>query len=131
MPKRDRKMGINVWTSMGFKNRSFQGGAMKNSSHDSDAEPEKTSETSSEKNYQTTDNIWEDSNTYFYVNQVVLSNTLSETLKYIQTHAYDKRKRYVLGELWDSLGDYDNEDDYKGELIDFEPDSSIKNIFVA
>lgn len=61
--------------------------------------------------------------------QISINDSLKETLKYLKSHA-NKRvaKTPVLGELWGRL---ENEQEYKGELIEFEIDSSIENIFAA
>lgn len=62
--------------------------------------------------------------------QITLNNSLKETLKYLKSHTNNKpKKQPVLGELWEIANKEDLE--YKGELIDFVVDSSLKNIFAA
>ena len=62
--------------------------------------------------------------------QITLNNSLKETLKYLKSHTNNKpKKQPVLGELWEIANKEDLE--YKGELIDFVIDSSLKNIFAA
>ena len=62
--------------------------------------------------------------------QIILNNSLKETLKYLKSHTNNKpKKQPVLGELWEIANKEDLE--YKGELIDFVIDSSLKNIFAA
>ena len=62
--------------------------------------------------------------------QITLNNSLKETLKYLKSHTNNKpKKQPVLGELWEIVNKEDLE--YKGELIDFVVDSSLKNIFAA
>ena len=76
----------------------------------------------------------------FYVNpqlailkassQISMNSNLKETLKYLKSHTNNKpKKQPVLGELWEIANKEDLE--YKGELIDFVVDSSLKNIFAA
>ena len=63
--------------------------------------------------------------------QISLNNSLKETLKYLKSHANKKIvKEPVLGELW-NLFEKREDKTYNGELIDFEIDLSIKNIFAA
>ena len=62
--------------------------------------------------------------------QISLNNKLSETLKYIKSRANKKQEKTpVFGEIWNNFV-YDNEE-YAGELLEFEIDSNIKNIFIA
>lgn len=62
--------------------------------------------------------------------QISANNPLKETLKYLKSHAGKKTvKEPVLGELWELFTK--EELDYNGELIDFEIDSTIINIFAA
>lgn len=62
--------------------------------------------------------------------QISVNNPLKETLKYLKSHANRKvAKEPVLGELWDLFNK--EELNYDGELLDFEIDSSIINIFAA
>lgn len=61
--------------------------------------------------------------------QISANGTLKETLKYLKEKANHKtQKTPVLGELWNLV---DNEEEYKGELVDFVIDENIKNIFIA
>lgn len=65
-------------------------------------------------------------------NQVTVSNSLKETLKYLKAQSSNKEhKKPVLGELWNSFNEEYSNEDYTGELYDFEIDKSIKNIFIA
>lgn len=62
--------------------------------------------------------------------QISLNESLKETLKYLNSHAAKKHeKRPVLGELWNTVAN--NSSDYDGELLNFEVDDSLKNIFAA
>ena len=62
--------------------------------------------------------------------QISMSNSMKETLKYLKTQAVKKTKKTpVLGELWDTVAS--KEEVYTGELIDFEINSELKNIFAA
>ena len=63
--------------------------------------------------------------------QISLNNTMKETLKYLKSQANKKvNKEPVLGELW-NLFELKAETIYTGELIDFEIDTSARNIFAA
>jgi hypothetical protein len=56
---------------------------------------------------------------------------MKETLKYLKSQANKKvNKEPVLGELW-NLFELKAETIYTGELIDFEIDTSARNIFAA
>ena len=70
-----------------------------------------------------------EANIYGMSAQITLNNSLKETLKYLQAHANDRRKKYVLGDLWNKFSEQENT--YQGELVDFEVDYNIKNIFAA
>ena len=63
--------------------------------------------------------------------QISVNNSLKETLKYLKSHAGKKTsaKEPVLGELWELFNK--EETNYQGELVDFEIDNSIANIFAA
>ena len=62
--------------------------------------------------------------------QISANNPLKETLKYLKTHACKKApKEPVLGELWNLFSK--EELDYQGELVDFEVDDTLINIFAA
>ena len=64
--------------------------------------------------------------------QISLNNSLKETLKYLKNHASKKtRKEYAFGEIWNLINNEDITEEYKGELIDFEVDENITNIFAA
>ena len=61
--------------------------------------------------------------------EVTIEN-LKETLKYLKNKAANKdKKQPILGELWNRVNE--KPIDYKGELIDFEIDLSVDNIFIA
>jgi len=62
--------------------------------------------------------------------QISLNNNLKETLKYLKTHAQKKNSNTrTFGELWNSFVDEKNE--YSPELLNFEVDPNLKNIFAA
>lgn len=67
--------------------------------------------------------------------QISINRSLSETLKYLNAHANQKRvKTPVFGELWSVFSannESSEENPYKGELFDFEIDKNAKNIFAA
>ncbi len=63
--------------------------------------------------------------------QISLNNSLKETLKYLKSHANEKRsKAPVLGEIWD-LYSKNKKDSEKGDIFNIEIDFSAKNIFAA
>lgn len=129
--KRDKTMGINVSTSTGFENQSMLRDTAKNILRQKGVEQNKAQDIAEKIN------IFEYGSGNAVLNasaQITLNNSLKETLKYLQAHANDKRKKYVLGELWQMFTDSQNSDgdnSYNGELIDFEVDSNVKNIFAA
>ena len=56
---------------------------------------------------------------------------MKETLKYLKEHATKKTvKEPIFGELWELLNSNEKVA-YEGELLDFEIDNSVKNIFIA
>lgn len=124
-------MGINVSTTMGFENRNFLRNAAKEILQKSGADSEKASDIAQKAIFASSDFA---SSTELNVikasAQITQNKSLKETLKYLQAHANDKRKKYVLGELWQQF-DENEEDNYQGELIDFEIDTNLKNIFAA
>lgn len=67
--------------------------------------------------------------------QISVNSTLNETLKYLKTHANRKiTKTPILGELWNIVStnnESTEENPYKGELIEFQIDKNVKNIFAA
>lgn len=64
--------------------------------------------------------------------QVSMNESLKETIKYLKKHAAKQpQKSPVLGEIWDLTSKLKDETPYNGELLDFEIDSSLKNIFAA
>lgn len=125
-------MGINVSTTMGFENKNLLRHTAKEilqkngvSSENADKIAQKAVFASSDFASSTELNALKAST------QVTLNKSLKETLKYLQAHANDKRKKYVLGELWNQFEKEKKEENYTGELIDFEVDSNLKNIFAA
>ncbi len=123
-------MGINVSTSMGFENRDFLRDRAKQILQKDGAEKDKADKLAKSLNLYSSGkkNIGLDILTSS--TQITMSNSLKETLKYLNSHANDKRKQYVLGELWEKLGNYDDENS-KAELLDFEIDYNLTNIFAA
>ena len=121
-------MGINVSTSMGFENRDFLRNTAKQILQKSGTE-EKQAESVVRNQINVQYGKSAEANIYGMSAQITLNNSLKETLRYLKSHANDRRKKYVLGELWDMLGE--QEDSYQGELVDFEVDFNRKNIFAA
>lgn len=125
-------MGINVSTSMGFENREFLKNAAKEILQKSGATQEQASELTQKAIFASSDFVSStELNSLKAATQISLNKSLKETLKYLQAHANDKRKKYVLGELWEQINNTEDNDDYQGELIDFEIDNNLKNIFAA
>ena len=123
-------MGINVSTSMGFENREFLQNSAKNILQKSGADENTSKEVLKQVEY-TKPDIGSDS--LFVLKsstQITMSNSLKETLKYLQAHANDKRKKkYILGELWETISD--SETPYSGDFEDFVVDLNEPNIFAA
>ena len=124
-------MSINISTKMGFENREFLKNTAKEILQKSGADNEKSNELAQKT---ILGSVLENSSNLSILKastQITLNNSLKETLKYLQAHANDKRKKYVLGELWEALGNFDDSNENSGELIDFEVDYNNKNIFAA
>ena len=129
-------MGLNVSASMGFENRDMLKNTAKNILERSGAGKEAVSRITDTAIF---------ANEQAYTNsqlsvlkastQITVNNTLSETLKYLKAHAYKKSvKKPILGELWNTFtanNDGSEEKPYHGELIDFQIDKNVRNIFAA
>ena len=121
-------MSINVSTSMGFENREFLKDNAKKILQKQGASSEQIDEITN--NVRLTDYKPIDLNILSMSSQITLSNSIKETLKYLRSHSRDKRKKYILGELWEQ---FDNTKDnvLQSELINFEVDDTLENIFAA
>lgn len=128
--KRDETMGINVSTSMGFENRDFIREKAKQILQKNGTEEKIADGIAKKMAYYTSANRDAGLSILAASSQITLNSSLKETLRYLNAHANDKRKQYVLGELWDKLGKYQDENT-NGELIDFEIDYNSENIFAA
>jgi hypothetical protein len=82
------------------------------------------------------DNIFDykneiEKNNYNGINQVILNQSLKETLKYLKKNSQKKEKKQAkLGELWTLFNNSEN-DNIENELLDFVLDPNAKNIFSA
>ncbi len=125
-------MEFNVSTKMGFENQNYLRNQARNilaknclKNHEG------------EKIIDLTSNLYSNSqlNVLKASTQISVNNTLSETLKYLRTHANKNVKKvHVLGELWSIISTQNENSDnnpYKGELFDFQIDKNAKNIFAA
>ena len=67
--------------------------------------------------------------------QITLSESLRETVKYLQMHANKKSvAKPIFGELWNIFAannEASEQNPYRGELFDFEPSKNARNIFAA
>ena len=128
-------MGINVSVSMGFSNREFLNRPAKKFVRKEEPETNEVksagivvdtnAETAIEKTLSTSaiNNISD---------QININSKLMETLKYLQTHANDKRKKYTFGELWQKLENIsDSKDELSDVLVDLDINFSENNIFAA
>ena len=123
-------MGINVSTTMGFENRDFLQNSAKNILQKGGADEKRANEIVKQVVYTSQEINSDDLFALKSSTQITLSNSLKETLKYLQTHAKDKRKKeYILGELWETISDKDTT--YQGELEDVVVDFNEPNIFAA
>lgn len=121
-------MGLNVSTSMGFENRNFLRNAAREILQRSGASQETTSEILEKTIFD--ENIAQKSELSILraSTQISLNKSLSETLKYLKSHAGKKQEKApVFGELWNSFSE--NNGDF--ELYEFEIDETVKNIFAA
>ncbi|MBQ4114964.1 hypothetical protein IJD34_06125 [bacterium] len=65
-------------------------------------------------------------------NQFAVDKNLKETLKYLKNQSSKKNlKTPVFGEIWETFNEDSEKSEYVGELLDFEIDNSVKNIFIA
>ena len=63
--------------------------------------------------------------------QIALNNTLQARLKILKEKENKKNKKEpIFGELWNIVSS-NAENSYDGELLDFEIDSTVENIFMA
>ena len=129
-------MGLNVSASMGFENRDMLKNTAKNILERSGAGKEAASKITDTTIFA---NEQAFSNSQLSVlkasTQITVNNTLSETLKYLKTHAYKTTvKTPILGELWNTFtanNEGKEENPYRGELVDFKIDKNARNIFAA
>jgi len=66
--------------------------------------------------------------------QINVPKSLKETKKYLQDYKMKNIKNTILGELWEVFETTEStaiENPYDCELIEYEVDDNIKNIFVA
>lgn len=133
-------MGLNVSTTMGFENQEQLRNAAKNILSGNGASEEKASKIVEETIFESNRKFYE-----LYPNsqlaiikassQISMNGTLKETLKYLREHAYSKySKKHILGEIWENFSTITQESDidsYNGELVDFQIDKNVKNIFAA
>ena len=123
-------MGINVSTTMGFENRYFLQNSVKNILLKNGANEDISNEIIKQVEYTRPETSSDNLFVLKSSTQITMSNSLKETLKYLQAHANDKRtKEYILGELWETISDSKNT--YNGELEDFIIDFNEPNIFAA
>ena len=124
-------MGINVSTAMNFENRDSLRNTAKEILLKNGASQKKATDTLYNAIFADSDSVsTTELNIIKASTQISLNKSLKETLKYLQAHANDKRKKYVLGDLWNKF-DKGEKDNYQGELIDFELDDTLTNIFAA
>lgn len=126
-------MGINISSSMNFKNQQFPKKSAKEAAKKNDAESNEA-ENFSERVYSANSKSvsFIETNLFKSLADVALNNSLNETLAYLKAQTYDKHKKYVLGELWEQFNQNKTEDEiFQGELIDFEVDNNLENIFAA
>ena len=122
-------MGINVSTSMNFENRDFLRSTAKQVLQHSGANEEQAEPVVVKNQISSAYEKSAEMNIYGMSAQITLNNSLKETLRYLKVHAKDKRKNYILGDLWDKFSEQDETD--ANELVDFEVDYNLKNIFAA
>ena len=126
---------LNVSTQMGFENRELLKNTARTILQSGSGASEKAASAITESIFSGTEsNVLPQSLVLRASTQITLSNSLKETLKYLQAHANDKRKAPVFGELLqvtNVTNDESQENPYKGELLDFEISKDAKNIFAA
>ena len=129
-------MGMSVSTAMGFENQEYVKNSAKNTTQSNEAAVEKGSESIMQKpaTYVNTNTLSAQQYVLLASTQITLNNSLKETLNYLRQHANDKKKEYMLGDLWKVLNaenESSEKNPYKGELLDIVIDYNEKNIFAA
>lgn len=127
-------MGMSVSTTMGFENREFINNSGKNNAQSNGTVAEKAVDVIVP-SYNTTN--YKPLTTQQYIllasTQITVNNSLKETLKYLRNHENNKKKEYILGDLWKIMNtenEASEKNPYNGELLDFDIESK-KNIFAA
>lgn len=125
-------MGINITGTMNtsqFENRENLRNAAKNILNKTNSSKETIDNIINENIFDYKNEI-EKSN-YNGINQVILNQSLKETLKYLKKNSQKKEKKQAkLGELWTLFNNSEN-DNIENELLDFVLDPNAKNIFSA
>jgi hypothetical protein len=125
-------MGINITGAMNtsqFENKENLRNAAKNILNKTNSSKETIDNIINENIFDYKNEI-EKSN-YNGINQVILNQSLKETLKYLKKNSQKKEKKQAkLGELWTLFNNSEN-DNIENELLDFVLDPNAKNIFSA
>lgn len=129
-------MGMSVSSSMGFDNQTFIRNSAKDLTQGNEGNAGKSQENSIQNSTVFSNSTSLSAQQYVLLasTQITLNNSLKETLNYLRQHANDKKKEYILGDLW-KIANAENESSeknpYKGELLDIVIDYNEKNIFAA
>ena len=126
-------MDINVSANMGFGSHESQQNVPRNAHKNS---AQSASESASEIQPRTIsglENPWNSKEMSVLIasTQITLNNSLKETLNYLKTSRKNNKKEHTLGELWEELSSEDEELMKLEEIIDYEIDKKVKNIFEA
>ena len=132
-------MGLNVSTATGFENRDMLKNMAENILRNNNASKETVSKIVDKALFANELYTQSSLNPQLAIlkasTQISLNSSLNETLKYLKAHSNKKSaKKPILGELWNIIETNNNGTDdnqYKGELIDFQIDMNRKNIFAA
>ena len=131
-----RKMGINITQTLGsfqFENKENLRNTAKNILNRQGASEQTMQKILDKTIFDSDGRIYSNSQLAIIKasSQMSINGSLKETLKYLKSHAAEKKtqKTPVLGEIWALFNEEKN--DYEGELIDFEVDNSAENIFAA
>ena len=128
-------MGMSVSTSMGFENREYFNNSAQNTAQNNGAAAEKQVAVSTfAPEYANFKPLTTQQYILLASTQITVNNSLRETLKYLRTHAENKKRDYVFGDLWkifNTENEGSEENPYQGELLNIDIEYNKKNIFAA
>ena len=133
---REKKMGLNVSTSMGFENKEILRSTARNILVNSGASQEAAQKVLDSSIFESKFGYQNPQLSILKAStQINLNNSLKETLKYLRTHSLKQEpKQHLFGELWNILettNESSEKNPYEAEIYNFIIDENVKNIFAA